>query len=104
MRISSLELDWFSSYLGGHIQEVRAKVAFSNWSNLEAGVPQGGILSHLLFYFFISHLYCNFYLQICAQSKLYDKLIILIGRVSLASESTLANVRVLWVVHMPCLG
>ena len=42
--------DWFRSYLEGRFQCVRLRDgAVSGWMELRAGVPQGGILSSLLF-------------------------------------------------------
>lgn len=52
LRIGSLE--WFRSYLIGRSQRTCLKDLRSVWNNLLAGVPQGGVLSPLLFSFFIN--------------------------------------------------
>lgn len=51
--VSSPALGWFSSYLRGRQQVVRTDQGLSDWCDLVAGVPQGGILSPLLFSLFI---------------------------------------------------
>lgn len=50
---SSHAREWFSSYLRGRQQAVRIG-DISNWCDLSAGVPQGGILSPFLFSMFIN--------------------------------------------------
>ena len=59
--------DWFRSYLEGRFQCVRLRDgAVSGWMELRAGVPQGGILSPLLFSIFIGpitrNISCNYHL------------------------------------------
>lgn len=77
--VSSLSLDWFSSYLRGRQQAVRADQDCSDWCDLVTGVPQGGILSPLLFSLFINSitavLKCSYHLyaddlQLYAQSDI----------------------------------
>lgn len=55
-KFSSTVLYWFSSYLQGRQQAVRVDRTFSDWCNLTNGVPQGGILSPLLFSLYINFL------------------------------------------------
>lgn len=54
LRISSSAIEWFSSYLCNRVQAVRANRSLSDWCDLSTGVPQGGILSPLLFSIFIN--------------------------------------------------
>lgn len=56
---SSSVTDWFSSYLCGRQQAVLADGLTSGWCDLETGVPQGGILSPILFSIFINQLTLN---------------------------------------------
>lgn len=52
--VSPEALEWFKSYLQERQQSVRAGDFSSRWCDLVAGVPQGGILSPLLFSIFIN--------------------------------------------------
>ena len=64
--VSHGALEWFSSYLRGRQQAVLVGDTSSNWCDLETGVPQGGILSPLLFSTFIdlltAELQCAYHL------------------------------------------
>lgn len=72
---------WFHAYLFGRRQRVKADDHFSEWHELGAGVPQGGVLSPLLFSIFIDgitkslhssyHLYADD-LQIYAAARFDD--------------------------------
>lgn len=53
-RFSSLALAWFRSYLSGRRQLVRVDDCCSDWCAINAGVPQGGVLSPVLFSIFIN--------------------------------------------------
>ena len=53
LNVSQLSLNWFKSYLHGRKQCVKTSDTYSEWTDLVAGVPQGGVLSPLLFSIFI---------------------------------------------------
>ena len=52
--VSHEALEWFSSYLRERQQSVHVDESSSTWCDLGTGVPQGGILSPLLFSIFIN--------------------------------------------------
>ena len=81
LNISPAVIDWFRSYLLGRRQRLKIDDSFSSWCNTLAGVPQGGVLSPLLFSIFINsitqqlsssyHLYADD-LQIYTSASLSD--------------------------------
>ncbi|KAG7301647.1 hypothetical protein JYU34_014621 [Plutella xylostella] len=81
LNISPTVIDWFHSYLHGRQQRIRIDDSYSKWCCTNAGVPQGGVLSPLLFAIFINsisenlsssyHLYADD-LQIYTQSVTSD--------------------------------
>lgn len=54
LNVSASVSGWFSSYLSGRRQRIRIEDTFSSWCSTSIGVPQGGVLSALLFGIFIN--------------------------------------------------
>ena len=51
-----IAVKWFRSFLSDRSQRVRIGEAISNSINLESGVPQGGVLSPVVFVLYVSDL------------------------------------------------
>ena len=72
----SLEsLTFIQSYLTNQIQTVKINSWFSEYSNIESGVPQGSISGQLFFNIFIWDLFFNDDKTPCAYDLEHDKVI-----------------------------
>ena len=75
-------LNLMYSYLSGRKQRVKIGSAYSNWANVNIGVPQGSVLGPIIFNIFINDIFlfvndtkiCNF----ADDQSLYAKVIPLI--------------------------
>ena len=54
--IRGITLKWFESYLNGRKQRVKIGSMFSEWQNVNIGVPQGSVLGSLLLLVYINNL------------------------------------------------
>ena len=55
-RIEGTIQRWIKAFLVGRRQRVAVKRAYSRWANVLSGIPQGSILSHILFVLYINDL------------------------------------------------
>ena len=82
-------LDWFSSYLSSRKQRVVYANSSSNWTSINAGVPQGSILGPLLFLIYINDIVNN----INAKVRLFadDTSLYIVVDTPIAAAATLNN-------------
>ena len=62
LHLAKLEAYGFSmklmqSYLCNRFQRTSVNASFSDWKEIETGVPQGSILGHLLFNIFLNYIF-----------------------------------------------
>ena len=68
-------LSWFESYLSNRKQRVVIDGQYSQWKNINAGVPQGSVLGPLLFLIYINDITENlesYSLLYADDTSLYD--------------------------------